>query len=1611
MSFPAPFGPLTGAGYGGLRYGASGYGGVSSPLYGRAPLAGYGAAAYGLNSYGSVDHELVAVVGGRSLSGTQIEVLLNNPATATELLEDLSSYTVVNELGVEATVVSAVMDTTASILLTLSGTTLGGKYTITINPSVTTPAIEPDRCTLTVLTLADEVEVDLSVGAASLVLTFSEDIYEGAGDLAAYSVVTEYPAPPVLESVTSPFEGDASRAQILLAGTTSVDYNLTVGVSDAVDYDPAADGYPADTVGTGTMSIEGGSLVLSKDAGSRYGFLIADESGRLEPDSTFRVGVNLDASGIALPVDGVVCKIIVSDGVWEGEIRLSRIADQDVVEFLSGGLTLEVLADWSDDDHEFALIRNMLAGLVSVLVDGVPVLSGSSSEATGTATIVSGVMVDLPAGSEVIGLRVEGVSASASRTIYTTTWNFVHGLSLPFVGEAGDARAIITTARGPLVKSWGDMVPATKNDVTVKVNGVEVEVASVNPYLGEITLATPIPLAPAGTNTITVDYAWWDNPIFPFASRDTPGLVYDQWNAYTSESNADCLDSGLGAMPLMRFKYSLASLPSVRLTPYRRSPRYRVLELEGYSALTDNPDTLLYDQNPNALVKDQAVARPEGDVISFEGDRAPSDWSAFGVDTGSSDGFDYTLVSGSSETGAAYYHEVDRTYPGSTVIVARVQAVSYSLNGVYTGIGLGSHTNARLYWAGLLEVDGVKHVGVLLDAEHVELESSWSVGPAVPITITSSSTFTTTNPSFYDAVRSVRGTLRFRVASGVQAGVYEVASCGVVSESGGLYTVTIVGAFPTSPSVLGGKLVTAVLEVDWSDPLTLRLSEVDGTVTVLIGGLQSAQSITVEGVEARPADTALMLPTVESGGAVTWGHTARTAGTSSRWSFVRAYTQPESAVLTYTGSTETLEFDSLPDAQGWFAATTYGVATTPGRITGAYGYERLEPFLSVSTRESITFDVTVQSCGGMSPVEVRVEDGSRALQVALLTYRDHELVSAPRVEIKNLTLPEDDGWSVSVVTADSVVLEDALGRGLRIDHAADQIAAWVIALPQGSETADTVTDAVFSTTATSILVGGGPIVSVPAGGGRTVVLGLRDGEVVLYSGTTEIAAFAFDWSGEHHYQLITSETGDTVSLTVDGALLGTATLSDFAVTGSRTVGFGVGPGAAGVTIWRVLSCHAVLGADVETTIGVRSPYWSKSESSIDGWAIPRSDTTGAKNSSSAAVITPVPWLGAATKITATLDPAFGVNVYLPDVSADAILTVEYSRLPRSSTKVGAVAFEVSAASITLSELTYTVELRDGSEFLAPQGMVRDRANMLTSGELLNDVSPEVLSIPARVGSRTLPLAEANINLSAVYSVVVGSAIYAADEVQFDVARQVITLPVAADGGDATVVGVPGGPITSTYLCSQPLDQGITILNEGTPSFNETDVSEGSVVLIDKCDVEEGERGLLSLGKDHGAVGLEFDGSAFSERVSLLTGDRYTGAPSLVMQGGRRVPAGAGVLGAGVLMPVGRARPMRMALRVSEVLVDGGSVPLADTVDTDGWDATPAEAVSGEVVPDDTPATNGACVALLEDDATRLFSRIGPWFGEGSRLNTSFTFSGGAPLAGSVTRTVFRVRAP
>jgi hypothetical protein len=230
------------------------------------------------------------------------------------------------------------------------------------------------------------------------------------------------------------------------------------------------------------------------------------------------------------------------------------------------------------------------------------------------------------------------------------------------------------------------------------------------------------------------------------------------------------------------------------------------------------------------------------------------------------------------------------------------------------------------------------------------------------------------------------------------------------------------------------------------------------------------------------------------------------------------------------------------------------------------------------------------------------------------------------------------------------------------------------------------------------------------------------------------------------------------------------------------------------------------------------------------------------------------------------------------------INVEYRDLPRvpTDTVLGQVSFGAldsrSIAQVRIDEVRYRVYRYATEDLAMPSHMVLNQQNVVSSGELHEDITVEQITVTS-TNSTTVDLREGNITADRVFQLVSlnedgTTTTYLPGSFEFDRDNQIVTItsaqflgwtdqfdgPVEYDpnvidlgapheellGPASLVDGVvdpnrridalnpirlpvivsfaPGRPVTKTYVCSQPLLDGTTLLNQDTPPFETSQVS-------------------------------------------------------------------------------------------------------------------------------------------------------------------------------------------
>lgn len=909
VSLPATVPPL--GGYGGYSYGTSSYGSLGS--FGKPSVAvtgGYGGCAYGTSAYGCIDSlsappEVIAAV---SVTGFIIEVFFSQEMSPDADLFDPASYTLVDITGAAPATVLSVQTGVegtwgpTSVLLNHTGTTLGGLYRVIVSGprdiGGTAIAAYAPLNQADVLCKGEPPPFTITpLSGTELLYEFEYDMLDEAGfspgieELDAYGFITTYPQDIIPQLVTFPFNADLKQMKMDVIGMTSAEYTGVVSPATAIDYDatflpnaPEAD-FNAQEIGDGTTTQGIGEVLLSKQIGFSYGWRFLDTSGRLLPDSSYRVDVTFDASAATKidpePGTDPVVLILVNDSAVQVSLAFKRVAGVDTLEVESGAFSASSSIDWTGQEVTVSLVRNQKADTYTVVVNGEPIVAGLTGSFTAPPGFPAGVQfhLDPAAVHEIQDFPLRGLVFTATQTVFSAAWNFLHNQTAPFTGSSANAKDFLLTKKGPLVKGWGDATPATKQDVVVYVNGTPVDVLLVNPYYGKIFLTIPIPLMPPGEMEVTVDYIWFPSPIMPMAGLNTLGLVLNKFDCKPlcptggNSSGVGLPGGGTNGLEFSRFPMGLVLGPGGPETrkPLLRSPRFIAYQQQ-YTAALNSPTTLLLNRNPHQVALSDEERDVEGEVVFYEGTVVPTDddpaWQQVGeveildlteipIEGGDPETFDgdpllpdntlvveealsdgiyqiYKVQAGPFGDGNVTFftREIDTSFPSSIVIVTRFQVrPSEDFNiedpdlndipvpdGVFVGVGFGCHTNNHLYLVGALLINDVQHVGMLVEPAFPELAESWELAYQTPIQVLDATTFEADSDALPQLIRErliSDELVRFQILEGTQAGVYEVLE--IVDQTDGTSTVSIDGSnpFPADPTVFGNRDFTAVFEARW----------------------------------------------------------------------------------------------------------------------------------------------------------------------------------------------------------------------------------------------------------------------------------------------------------------------------------------------------------------------------------------------------------------------------------------------------------------------------------------------------------------------------------------------------------------------------------------------------------------------------------------------------------------------------------------------------------------------------------------------------------------------------------------------------------------------------
>jgi hypothetical protein len=812
----------------------------------------------------------------------------------------------------------------------------------------------------------------------------------GIEELDAYSFITTYPQNILPQLITFPYNADLKQMKMDVLGMTSAEYSAVVSPATAIDYDcsflptsPQAD-FMAQEIGNGTTTQGTDEILLSKAIGFSYGWRFIDTSGKIQPDSSYRVDVTFDASA-AIKIDPApdadpVILILISDGAVQVELSFVRLAGVDTLEIESGAFMASSSIDWSSQQTVVSLVRNQKADTYTVVVNGEPIVAGPTASFTAAPGIPPGLQFHLDPGGlyDIVDFPLQDILFTSTQTVFSAAWNFLHDQQAPFIGDPANSKDFLLTKKGPLVKGWGDATPATQQDVVVYVNGSPVEVLLVNPYYGKIFLVIPIPLMPPGVMDVAVDYIWFPSPIMAMAGLNTLGVVLNKYDCKPlcptggNSEGVGLPGGGTNGVEFSRFPMGLVlgpAGPDIR-KPLLRSPRFIAFQ-KPYTASLNSPTTMLLNRNPHQVALSDQERDVEGEVVFFEGVRPPNSpfeedpWTLVGeIETLDPDNIPagivinsevtagyiqvYKVTSGPYGTGNVvfYEREIDVSFDQSIIIVTRfqIQDEHIEFDGVFSGVGFGCHTDNHLYLVGALQINDVQHIGMLVDPAFPELAESWQLAYQTPIEILDATTFSAQSDELPLLIRErliSDDLVRFQIVEGSQAGVYEVIE--IVDQSDGTSTVSIdpSSVFPADPSLFGNRDFTAVFESRWDGdgidnrPNTYRLVVKhdikfvpEGYAELFVGGSFAGKALELNGAPAFaiPPDSVLLLPTGNEG-EVFFGSLDRRASNLSDWYFVRYGTEPGATTLNFRQIVVAAEMNALPEDDPnniWFLTQEFG---------------------------------------------------------------------------------------------------------------------------------------------------------------------------------------------------------------------------------------------------------------------------------------------------------------------------------------------------------------------------------------------------------------------------------------------------------------------------------------------------------------------------------------------------------------------------------------------------------------------------------------------------------------------------------------------------------------
>jgi len=366
-------------------------------------------------------------------------------------------------------------------------------------------------------------------------------------------------------------------------------------------------------------------------------------------------------------------------------------------------------------------------------------------------------------------------------------------------------------------------------------------------------------------------------------------------------------------------------------------------------------------------------------------------------------------------------------------------------------------------------------------------------------------------------------------------------------------------------------------------------------------------------------------------------------------------------------------------------------------------------------------------------------------------------------------------------------------------------------------------------------------------GGNNVYLDFRAGCVVLSpapnGGAVVIVTIPWDDGAARTYRLVYNVGAATVDLFIEGTLQATVPIGAFGAGAGQVQILHDAPAGGSFSASLRSVCYGGTEEGIPNLFRTMGLFLGGDEADINNWALPRTDGLNVPNSDPSSTITSMDW-SVRCWVRLFMDPTFGATLIRPDLPAPpgyandfatqsldptaGWVRVEYGRLPRvtPTEKFGTALFgPLNPSGSVLSvwdDVRYRVFTNTSVDYSAPQGMVLNRWNVVNSGDYLKDTTPQEVVV-ASVTPQRVSLRPCHIFADRVFAVRVDGATLPFNLWRFNKDSQELTLSVALPTRNhpVNVVFAPAKPVTNTYLQSQPFPESQTILNEGTPTFQQS----------------------------------------------------------------------------------------------------------------------------------------------------------------------------------------------